>query len=233
MSERLTDERLAYLLDLDHPISHEEVCSLVSEVRASRAASPGEATDPRDVLREAIEDCELLRHALARGGNVFAELGQLQVRLRAALASLPASPPPGNNVVCGNHWHGLSGEPVDGSTGCPWCRVAELQAEIAKMEAPAPSPVAAPRDADPTDEEIAEWERRSDAATPGPWKETEPDDNALAAVAGPPATSGGHDVPTPVLLDAYWNRADAVLALTARDAIPRLVRALRRARRTP
>ena len=28
--------------------------------------------------------------------------------------------PQRNGVACGNHWHGLSGEPVDGSTGCPW-----------------------------------------------------------------------------------------------------------------
>lgn len=33
------------------------------------------------------------------------------------------------SVVCGNHYDGLSGTMVDGSTGCPWCRAAEYLVE--------------------------------------------------------------------------------------------------------
>jgi hypothetical protein len=38
------------------------------------------------------------------------------------------------NPVCGDHWHGLSGQPVDGSEDCPWCIAADREAELAKAE---------------------------------------------------------------------------------------------------
>lgn len=39
-----------------------------------------------------------------------------------------------SRIVCGDHWHGLSGEMVDGSDGCPWCRSAKLEAELSEAE---------------------------------------------------------------------------------------------------
>jgi hypothetical protein len=37
--------------------------------------------------------------------------------------------------VCGDHWHGLSGQMVEGSTGCPWCHVDDLQRQVQRLEA--------------------------------------------------------------------------------------------------
>ena len=42
--------------------------------------------------------------------------------------------PQRGNPVCGNHWEGLTGRMVDGSSGCPWCHVATLQRQIQRLE---------------------------------------------------------------------------------------------------
>lgn len=40
----------------------------------------------------------------------------------------------GNDVICGDHWSGLSREMVDGNTGCPWCIVEKLTEERQELD---------------------------------------------------------------------------------------------------
>jgi hypothetical protein len=66
-------------------------------------------------------------------GAAYQRAGSWLDQAARALELLPCErPEPSAHdcVVCGDHWHGLRGDPVDGSTGCPWCRIEGLEAQL-------------------------------------------------------------------------------------------------------
>ena len=114
---------------------------LLAEVRDSRAYPEAAAGGDDGSLSAWVRE-ERARHDARKAGGL--ETGDVPTVVPSVLKELErraarssgggGDRPAGNDVVCGDHWHGLSGEPVNGSTGCPWCHVASLQAEIAKLE---------------------------------------------------------------------------------------------------
>lgn len=139
--ERLADAILSVQGEPVAPPQHGENSSVPSPVvPVAKPEDPG-----KPVALVSPEEIEAVAHRLlhrlwtkAVGTSDYDKKAwqDLEASLfRLSREGKPSGASEGKNPVCGDHWHGLSGAMVDGSTGCPWCHIETLQQQIQRLEA--------------------------------------------------------------------------------------------------